>query len=700
MAGAGEVPSLLAAIARAENLRRAKDLPAEAQRSHDPSVRRAAARALARILDADDGPLLRALEDEDPEVVAWAGYGLGESCKGREERHVRAIAARLSSCDGDRRAIPPMLRALGRCGDDLAERTLRVWLLRGAEGAESAAYALGEIAARRPPLSVESSVALLDAAEGSPPLDAALYAFGRAEDAVFPRILSSQTDASAGTNLRRRVGQAARAALGRPGPERIFAVRALSCAGDAAAASELARVLSSDDYTTPERADAAHGLTRLRKAGQSALADALGLLVPAHAETLASDRLGVLLAALGALSDDPPKNAEAALWALARLEPAPGAPPAIVRRASALRCRAAEKLARGGWDSDILGGCDLADGSAGELAQLAAIDRGAMAKPKRAAWTRLARSLHPRVREAALEAIGRHPELGDAGRAAIADGLAANEPGVVAAAAEVLQAHPERAVVLADSERRAALDPQAPAPTAAPARELDKDVARALSAALARAWNEDLIETRVSLLDAALTTGLDGARAFALAACQDPNTTIRARAAKALASAGEKGAACPAPDRPGAVAPEVGHELARPLRVMFETDSGPLAVRFDPALAPVSVTRFIALARSGFYTGVAVHRVVPGFVVQLGDRGGDGYGGSGSLLRDETSPVPFGPFDVGVALAGRDTASSQIFITLARYPHLDGQYTHVGHAEGDWNAVAEGDLITSVRVDE
>jgi cyclophilin family peptidyl-prolyl cis-trans isomerase len=133
---------------------------------------------------------------------------------------------------------------------------------------------------------------------------------------------------------------------------------------------------------------------------------------------------------------------------------------------------------------------------------------------------------------------------------------------------------------------------------------------------------------------------------------------------------------------------------------MFETDSGPLAVRFDPALAPVSVTRFIALARSGFYTGVAVHRVVPGFVVQLGDRGGDGYGGSGSLLRDETSPVPFGPFDVGVALAGRDTASSQIFITLARYPHLDGQYTHVGHAEGDWNAVAEGDLITSVRVDE
>jgi cyclophilin family peptidyl-prolyl cis-trans isomerase len=697
--GAGDAPSLLAAIARAEDLRCAKDLPADAQRSHEPSVRRAAARALARILDADDGPLLRALEDDDPEVVAWAGYGLGETCKGREESHVRAIAARLSSRDGDRRALPVMLRALGRCGEDLAERTLRVWLLRGAEGAEAAAYALGEIAARSRALSIESSVALLDAAEGSPPLDAALYAFGRAEDAVVLP-LASRTDPSAGSDLRRRVGQAARAALGRPGPERIFGVRALSRAGDADAASELARILSSDDYTPPERADAAHGLARLRKAGQSALADALGSLVPARADALAGDRLGLLLAAVGAVSDDPPKKAETALWAMARLEPPPDAPPAIVRRASALRCRAAERLARGAWDSDILGGCDLADGSVGELAQLTALDRGPLLKAKRAAWKRLARSPHLRVREAAIEAIGRHPELGDAGRAVIAGGLTANEPGVVAVAAELVEGHPDRVVVLADSERRAALDPQAPSPTAAPARELDKDVARALKAALARPWSEDLVETRVALLDAALTTGLDGARAFASTACKDPNATIRARAAKALAAAGEKGAACPAPDRPGSVAPEIGHELPRPVRVVFDTEGGSLAVRFDPALAPVSVTRLIALARSGFYTGVVVHRVVPGFVVQLGDRGGDGYGGSGSLLRGETSPVPFGPLDVGVAVAGRDTASSQIFITLARYPHLDGQYTQVGHAEGDWNAVAEGDLITAVRVEE
>jgi cyclophilin family peptidyl-prolyl cis-trans isomerase len=204
----------------------------------------------------------------------------------------------------------------------------------------------------------------------------------------------------------------------------------------------------------------------------------------------------------------------------------------------------------------------------------------------------------------------------------------------------------------------------------------------------------------VALLDAAVALGIEEGRAYAKAACGDPNVTVRARAAKALAAAGEKNATCPASDRPGEPALEVGHELGRSTRVVFDTDAGPLGIRFDPALAPIAATRFVALAKSGFYTGVVVHRVVPGFVVQLGDRGGDGYGGSGESLRCETSPVPFGALDVGVALAGRDTGSSQIFVTLARHPHLDGSYAWVGRADGDWDGVAEGDVVRAVRVME
>jgi hypothetical protein len=234
---------VLTLIERAEDQRRAKDVPAEAQRSHDPVVRRRAARAYARVLapagvagllprDWDDAPLLRALADDDEEVIAWAAYGLGESCRGKEDGHVSALAARLASMDAARPVRAPVderiatLRALGRCAGDVAEQTLRAWLRRAdaaVETQEAAAFALGDVAARRGSLSLESAGALLDATQRTPPLDAALYPFGRSEVAggeeLAPRILAS-----------------ARAALARPGPSRFFAVRALGRSGADAAA--------------------------------------------------------------------------------------------------------------------------------------------------------------------------------------------------------------------------------------------------------------------------------------------------------------------------------------------------------------------------------------------------------------------------------------------------------------------------------
>ena len=87
------------------------------------------------------------------------------------------------------------------------------------------------------------------------------------------------------------------------------------------------------------------------------------------------------------------------------------------------------------------------------------------------------------------------------------------------------------------------------------------------------------------------------------------------------------------------------------------------------------------------------------FVVQFGDPGGDGFGGAGRRpLASETAPVPFPALGVGVALSGRDTGSSQLFVTLGRYPHLDGEYALVGTADPSWNAVAAGDVIRKVEV--
>ncbi|HTQ41222.1 MAG TPA: ElyC/SanA/YdcF family protein [Polyangiaceae bacterium] len=685
---------VLTLIERAEDQRRAKDVPAEAQRTHDPVVRRRAARAYARILDSDDAPLLRALADDDEEVTAWAAYGLGESCHGKEDAHVSALSARLASMDAARPVRAPLdarlatLRALGRCAGDVAEQTLRAWIRRAdaaVETQEAAAFAIGDVASRRGSLSLESAGALLDATQRTPALDAALYPLGRNEVA-------------GGEELAPRVLASARAALARPGPSRFFAVRALGRSG-ADAAGDLAHVLASKDFTAPERAEAARGLARLHKAGRAALADALGAIVPASAGALGSDDFGVLAAAVEATGDQPTKSEAAPLWALTRIEPDASATPTVARRASQLRCAAAAKLAHGAWDSDVLRGCDVADGEAGENARLEALDKGDLTKARRAAWLELTHSAHLRVREAAIEMIERHPEAGDAALPPIADALASGQAGLVATAADVVHAHPDRMYTLAASEKRAALDPAAPPPTANPLKEVNVWVAKGLRDAMAHPWSEDLVETRVAVLDAALALGLDEAKPYAQAACHDANATVRTRAAKALAAAGQKDATCPAPEKPEDVAPEAEAPLAHATRVVFDTDAGSFGIRFDPALAPVAASRFVALARSGFYTGVVVHRVVPGFVVQLGDRGGDGYGGSGQSLRCETSPVPFGALDVGVALAGRDTGSSQVFVTLARHPHLDGEYAWVGRADGDWDAVAEGDVVRAVHVE-
>ena len=660
-------------IAKAEDLRRANDLPLEAQTSRDPVVRRRAARAVARILGDEDGALIRALEDEDGETVAWGAYGLGESCAGRQESHVRALAARLASLRRGRTSATPnpvaaILRALGRCGSDEGEMTLRAWLGRGGnqDGSRrdldedaAAAFALGDIADQRGALAVESIVALIAAAEHAPPLDAALYALGR-------------PDVPSKGDLEARVIAAARAALGRPGPSRIFALRSIGRAAEGA--RSLAQVLSSNDFTPAERAEAARELGRLGDAGQSALAAAISSLLGGTHSPLQGDRFGVVLAAVDALREDPPTSADGALWVLARLEAPPARDAAAARRASALRCAAAERLARGAWESGPLVACDVGDGEAGERARLAALDRGRLVKARQAAWLDLfRRSDHVRVGESAVEAIGRHPELEEAGRRVLAEALRTGKPGMVAAAAKVVAARPQRFS--------------------------DPLVESALAAATEHGWTEDQVETRASLVEAALAAGGERGRAFAEAACADVNQAVRARAARALAAAGA-GSRCAGPDSSKPPASEIGHTLGRPTRVTFDTDAGLLGVRFDPGLAPIAATRFVALARSGFYTGITVHRVVPGLVVQFGDREGDGYGGSGRLLRCETSPVPFAPLDVGVALSGRDTGSSQIFVVLARHPPLDGQYAWVGRADGDWNAVAEGDIVHAVHVEE
>lgn len=699
-AGASTVDA--GALARAEDLRRAEDLTAELVTSHDVLARRGSARALARIADAaslgtDARPGLRALlADADPETVAWAAYGLGFACKGNEAVHVDMLATRAASLPPsppamDRQAVDTrsaIARAIGRCAGPQSDPVL-VALLARHDWTDAALLGLGDLAVRRKRLGPDATGALLELA-AEKKHDLAFYALGRIDPAetFAPRVLEQ-----------------ARLALARPGEARILAIRTLGRAGKGAArdvAPELARIVTdAKGFDAGERAEAARALSGLGAEGTSAVIGAIGQLVPDAKDAVAIQELAgpsfhVLYTLLTDLGGEAPKKAEPALNVLATLRPPTQPKEGFARRLAMLRCSAALALARGAYDADILQRCDAEGSEPAQHARLTALLRRPLVKERLAAFKALAKSDHLRIREEAVEALGSHGEVGDTAALVLADALASTHAGLVATAAETLNAHPERGLVLAESEKRAALDPRSPPPTANPAQEVAPAVAKALAEALGK-WPEDRFETRVALLEAAASLRIPAATEAATKACTDPNPVVRERAQKALRTLGAPVQACGGPPAAPKLAAEIGQPPAAQ-KIVFTTDVGELAIVLEPDLAPVTAARLAALAASGFYKGIVVHRVVPGFVAQLGDPDGDGYGGSGTSLRCETSPVPFGRLDVGMALAGRDTGSSQFFVTLARTPHLDGEYARVGHAEGDWASVAPGDVIGDARV--
>jgi cyclophilin family peptidyl-prolyl cis-trans isomerase len=699
------------AVARAEDVRRAKDVPAVARTSHDVVARRRSARALSRIADAASVEgLVAHLADEDAETVAWAAYGLGHACKGREDAHVKMLAARAASTGagagvtraGARGAseLDPRVsiaRAIGRCGGSLAEQALVSLLKTGGPWQEPALLGLGDVARGRKQIGADAMTALLDAVStrDRPPADMAFYALSRAE---------------AGEAFGKRVVEVARAALGRPGDARILAIKTLARAGKELAKDVapdlLGAVKDAKAFTSAERAEAARGLGALFEPGQTAAAEALARLVPDRdpiaIQNLVGPELHVLLTLVASLGAEPSKNAEPALRALAAMKASAEPKPALARRLAELRCAASLGLARGVYDAEVLVRCDVETSEISQRVRLASLLRRALVGERKAAFRAFARSEHLRIREMAVEALGQHRELGEAAVSILVDALVSKKAGLVATAAAVLDQHPERAMVLAESEKRAALDPRAPAPTADPAQELSREISNALTTALAEKWPEDRFETRIALIEAAASLRHPQAKAVASAACNDANVVMRERAQKALRTLGANVAACEAPDREVAAAAELGATLAASQKIIFTTnaDVGPLTFVLEPELSPITATRIAALARAGFYQGIVVHRVAPGFVVQFGDPDGDGYGGSGKSLRCETSPVPFASLDVGMALAGRDTGSSQVFVTLARTPHLDGEYARIGRAEGAWSSLAQGDVITDVKVVE
>ena len=231
----------------------------------------------------------------------------------------------------------------------------------------------------------------------------------------------------------------------------------------------------------------------------------------------------------------------------------------------------------------------------------------------------------------------------------------------------------------------------------------------ALVEAYRAALGDSTYVARAAMLAALAQLDTTVARPLLEEALRDQEWAVRVQA---VALAREGGAGAPTGAADSAIRPAAGRPMTDEKRQAMisppfsphsyiETDRGVIEIELAILDAPLTVANFVALARKGFFDGVAIHRVVPDFVVQDGDPRGDGEGGPGYTIRDEINMRPYLRGTVGMALDWEDTGGSQFFITHSPQPHLDGRYTVFGHVVAGMDVVdrlVPGDVIRRVRI--
>lgn len=164
------------------------------------------------------------------------------------------------------------------------------------------------------------------------------------------------------------------------------------------------------------------------------------------------------------------------------------------------------------------------------------------------------------------------------------------------------------------------------------------------------------------------------------------------------------------------LSPAIVRAQAGPV-IVVETTKGAFAFETYPNEAPKTVAHVVQLVRDSFYDGQRFHRALPGFVLQWGDPRSidpaqEALWGRGDAA---SSGTPIGVSEISrkhthtkgaVAMAHPGDpakADSQIYVTLADRPDLDGRYTVFGHIVSGADLPARlqrGDLILRMYVRE
>ena len=133
--------------------------------------------------------------------------------------------------------------------------------------------------------------------------------------------------------------------------------------------------------------------------------------------------------------------------------------------------------------------------------------------------------------------------------------------------------------------------------------------------------------------------------------------------------------------------------------IVVETEKGTFEFETYPNEAPKTVAHIVGLVNKRFYNGQRIHRVVAGFVVQMGDQQ------TRDMTKEKMWGRAVGP-QIGaaefskqrrhvrgaVAMAHNGDASkadTQFYVTLADTPRLDGDYVVFGKVISGMDVVSK-----------
>jgi peptidyl-prolyl cis-trans isomerase-like protein 2 len=125
----------------------------------------------------------------------------------------------------------------------------------------------------------------------------------------------------------------------------------------------------------------------------------------------------------------------------------------------------------------------------------------------------------------------------------------------------------------------------------------------------------------------------------------------------------------------------------------LQTNHGDLNLELYPETAPKAVWNFVQLAKKGYYRNLIFHRNIRNFMLQGGDPTGTGRGGTsiwGRNFNDEfDGPLTHDTRGIlSMANKGKNTNSSQFFITYRAAKHLDRKHTIFGRVVGGMDTLS------------